>query len=135
MQNVEALLVMPPHINRLIELFRSATTASLRVLLRPLIDMMMKSEELSRHLSASGLFVSCLVRRLGETSDAFLLRSLIALIRLIHTNHSCPSTLVLNFGIYEKLRRLAEASQAAQQVVVFEKVKNLLKEIQHTTFS
>ena len=135
MANVEPLLVTPINLSRLVELFRVTSTSSLRLLLRPLIDILGKSDEISRHLGASGLFIRCLLRRIEETADAFLLRYYLGLLQLLHQHHSDPRSLVLNFGVYEKLRRLAEGTKAAQQVVVYEKVKLLLRDIQATTFS
>ena len=117
------------------DLFRATSTPSLRLLLRPLIDILGSSDEISRHLGASGLFIRSLLRQIEETADAFSLRYYLRLLQLVHSNHSDPRSLVLNFGVYEKLRRLAEGTRAAQQVVVYEKVKLLLRDIQATTLS
>ena len=135
MPNVEALLATPTHVTRLVALFRGASAASMRGITGPFVVVMSKSPELTRQLGCSGLFVSCLVRRLGERSEAFLLRSYLRMLGLVHEHHPNPRNLVLNFNIYDKLRGLSESTRAAQQVVLFQKTQQLLRSMQITTLS
>lgn len=129
------MLIASPQISRLVDMFRSASQGALVPLLGPIIGMMAKSAALCRYLGASGLFVRSLVERISDNVEAFMLRSYVNILQLVHTHHSCPRKLVLDFNIYERLRQLAASALTARQVVVFQKVKLLLGEIQLSTLS
>lgn len=95
--------------------------------------MMVKSSNLCKTLGSSGLFVSALISRVSEPVDTLLLLSYLKMLQLIHQHHFCPRQLVLDHNMYTIVRKVAEASIAAQQVLVYEKCKCILLDFQSST--
>ena len=96
---VEPLILQPDSLSSLVNFFRTATPQSIRMLHKPFLDMMTKSDEFCRALANSGLFVSSLVKRLNS-SDAIVLRSLLKMLQLLHQHHPNPRQFVLDNDLY-----------------------------------
>lgn len=99
---------------------------------KPLVDMMTKSKELASALGLSGVFVSSLVKRLRNTKEAIVLRSLLKMLQLIHQNHPCPRQLVLDNNLYAIV---LEFAQSEQQVLVCQIANRLLADFQISTLT
>lgn len=117
------------------ELFRVASKKSRNALNNTFYKMMVKSSNLCKILGSSGLFVSALITRISEPNDTLLLLSYLKMLQLIHQHHFCPRQLVLDHNIYTIVRKVADASIAAQQVLVCEKCKQILMDFQTSTFT
>lgn len=124
-----------PHINRLIGLFLTESAPSLRTVLGPLVSILEKSKGLCRQLGISGVFVRSLAKRISESTEVFLRQFYIKTLRLLHSSHVFPRQFVLDFDFYNILCKVAASSKIAQQVLVYQKVKALLEQIQSSTFS
>jgi hypothetical protein len=94
--------------------------------------MMSKSKELSAALSMSGVFVSSLVKRLRNTKEAIVLRSLLKMLQLSHQNHPCPRQLVLDNNLYKLVKEFA---QSEGQVLVCQIANRLLADFQLSTLT
>lgn len=115
-----------------IEFFRSASKQTVESLHKPLLDMMSKSKELSCALGMSGVFVTSLVKRLLNTNEAIVLRSLLKMLQLIHQNHPCPRQLVLDNNLYKLVKEFA---QSETKVVVQQIANRLLADFQVSTLT
>ena len=96
---MEPLILQPDSLTSLVNFFRTATPQSIRMLHKPFLDMMTKSEEFCRALANSGLFVSSLAKRLNS-SDAIVLRSLLKMLQLLHQHHPNQRQFVLDNDLY-----------------------------------
>lgn len=94
--------------------------------------MALKSKDVATALSASGIFVSTLVRRLNTTEEAIVLCSLLRIVQLLHQYHSCPRQLVLDNNLYAIVRKFA---QAENQVMVSQLANRLLADFQLSTLT
>lgn len=147
--NVAKMLIQPPCLLKLIgtflsfshglhvtsspiEFFRSASKQTVESLHKPLLDMMSKSKELSCALGMSGVFVTSLVKRLLNTNEAIVLRSLLKMLQLIHQNHPCPRQLVLDNNLYKLVKEFA---QSETKVVVQQIANRLLADFQVSTLT
>jgi hypothetical protein len=128
---VEPLILDPDSLARLVDFFRTASQQSIRMLHKPFLDMMTKSEELCRALTNSGLYVTALVKRLGA-SDAIVLRSLLKMLQLLHQYHPNPRHFVLDNDLYNVVRSFA---QSEGQVLVHQISNKLLVDFQSSTLT
>ena len=128
---IEPLILEPDSLARLVDFFRTASQQSLRMLHKPFLDMMTKSEVLCRALTNSGLYVTALVKRLSA-SDAIVLRSLLKMLQLLHQYHPHPRHFVLDNDLYNVVRSFA---QSEGQVLVHQISNKLLADFQSSTVS
>jgi len=129
-EHVQSLLIEPPNLTHLVNFFRSTSHQTIEVH-KPLLDMMLKSEVLCRHLSSSGLFVSSLVRKIQQ-AEPIVLILLLKMVQLLHLNHINPRHLVLDNNFYSVVRSLAKSEE---QVLVHQMVNRLLRDFQNSTLS
>lgn len=90
---------------------------------KPLLDMISKCAELAAALSSSTLYISSLVRKLTSTKEAIVIRSLLRILQLLHTNNPSPKDFVLNNDLLPTVRQFA---QTENQVLVFQSANRLL---------
>jgi hypothetical protein len=124
---VGQVLVQPHCLNKLIRFFKDSSTTMLQNLHKPLLDMISKSSELAAALSSSSLYITSLVRKLTSTKEAIVIRSLLRILQLLHSNNPSPRDFVLGNDLLPTVRKFA---QTENQVLVFQSANRLLMDLQ-----
>jgi hypothetical protein len=91
---------------------------------KPFLDIMTKSEPLSRALTNSAVFVTALVELLRHVdADAIVLRSLLRMLQFLHQYHPNPKQFVVDNDLYNVVKGFA---QMEGQVLVYQIANKLL---------
>lgn len=101
------------------------STQTIHSLHKPLLDMMFKSKELARELGNSTVYVTALVKRLKNTTEAIVLRSLLRMLQLMHQQHPSPIEWVQQHNLVSIVEEFA---QSEGQVLVCQLANKLLLE-------
>ena len=96
---------------------------------------MLKSSELARELGCSAIYLTAFVKRLKDTKEAIVLRSLLKMLQLMHTTNPQPRYFVQSNGLYEIVTQVNEFAQLEGQVVVCQIANQLLSEFEATSTS
>lgn len=105
------------------EFFKAAQSQTIQTLHRPLLDMMLKSTELCQALGRSVQFTHVLVKRLRETDEAIVLRSLLKMLQLMREAHLAPREWVEANNLISVVEEFAKSEQ---KVLVRQLAKKLL---------
>ena len=105
------------------DFFKSAASQTIYTLHKPLLDMMFKSTELCRALGQSVAFATALVKRLKNTDEAIVLRSLLKMLQLLHESHPTPQEWVHENRLYALVQEFALSER---KVLVRQLAKKLL---------
>ena len=114
-----------------------ASIQAIRILHKPFLDIMTKSELFSRALTNSNIFVTSLVSRLHYYStnstthhdnDTIVLRSLLRMLQILHQYHSNPTLFVIDNNLYTVVQGFA---QIEGQVLVHQIANKLLIDFQN----
>jgi serine/threonine protein kinase len=118
---VEGVLLRAPVLDKLVGFFRSVPETRLEDLLEPLERMMAASRRLSRALGRASFFVARVLELLQCPAARVRTRLLLVLQRCFRA-HPRPRWLLLEFGLYPRVRQLA----APRGMVIVERVASQL---------
>ena len=79
---LSGLIIKPALLSKLVEFFRTASSQTIHLVHKPMLDMLFVCRDLSKALGSSGPFVLALVRRLTSTKEAIVLRSLLRMLQV-----------------------------------------------------
>jgi hypothetical protein len=117
---------LPPSFLSL-DFFKSAASQTIHTLHKPLLDMMFKSPELCRSLGQSSVFTNALVKRLKNTEEAIVLRSLLKMLQLMYEFHATPKEWVES---NQFVKLVQEYALSERKVLVRQLAKKLLLDFQ-----
>ena len=109
---VSSVLLRPANILRLVHVFRSSDRGTFESLLAPLVSMLDRAPALAVALAGSGLFMADLAARLSTEPRALVLKNLLHALTRILNNAPDARDLVLEYGLYVPLAKLASTAES-----------------------